>query len=367
MNLLLVADDFGGGAGNIIQILAKEFTQRGDSVTLYMTNLHSQMRYELDDVEIIDAAWSNMTGNWLSIQHKRIKGVQALVEEKQYDIVISFLDNNNTIVCLALKNKRIPIIVSERSNPLVIYPKFPWNYMRTYAYRRADLITVQFEAFRMFDKQRFVNKSIVIPNIILTSAYRKVHKEKTHISFVSLGRNHQIKQFPKMIELFREFMALGGDAELHIYGREIATDASLNQFLLDYSLQDRVFLHEAVSNVHDTLIQHDAYLMTSAQEGFPNGLCEAIACGLPVIAFRCHSGIDDLIHQGENGYCVAPDDADAFVEAMRTIAIDSALRQRMGEHGITIAEQYDHSHVMQIWDKAIQQAQSRYNGSETEK
>lgn len=367
MNLLLVADDFGGGAGNIIQILAKEFVQRGDSVTLYMTNLHSDMRYELDSAEVVDAAWADMKGNWISIQRQRIRGIRAMVEDKPYDIVISFLDNNNTMVCLALWHKKIPIIVSERSNPLVIYPKFPWNHMRTFAYRRADLVAVQFEAFRTFDKARFVKRSVVIPNIIATSEYRKRHEDKDRISFVSLGRNHPIKQFPKMIELFAHFLATGESAELHLYGAHITEDTLLNQLLQERKLQNYVFLHEVVSNVHETLVRHDVYLMTSKQEGFPNALSEALACGLPAIAFRCHSGIADLIHNGESGYCITPGDMDAFIEAMRMLAANSVLRQCMGEEGVVISAQYDHIHVMQIWDEAIQRAKSCYDEQEVTK
>lgn len=362
MNLLLVADDFGGGAGNIMQILAKEITERGDSVTLYLTNLHSQMRYKLENVEIIDAAYLNMDGNWLFIQRKRIKAIRQVVKRKHYDIVISFINNNNTMVCLALWKTNIPIIVSERSNPLEIFPKFPWNWMRTYAYHRADLIAVQFDAFRKFDGERFVDQSFVIPNIILASAYKKTHENKDRISFVSLGRNHPIKQFPKMIDLFGTYHAAGGNGELHLYGSEVDTDATLLQLIKNKNLQDYVFLHSAVRNVHETLIQHDVYLMTSKQEGFPNALSEAMACGLPVIAFKCHEGIKDLVKNGENGFCISPIDEQAFVKSMDQLAKDMNLRISMGKRGIEIASQYDIRSVMAIWRRAIDLAIEKRNG-----
>ena len=49
----------------------------------------------------------------------------------------------------------------------------------------------------------------------------------------------------------------------------------------------------------------------SRYEGFPNALAEAMAGGLPSVAFDRVSGVEDLIVSGESGILVRSDSADS--------------------------------------------------------
>lgn len=67
--------------------------------------------------------------------------------------------------------------------------------------------------------------------------------------------------------------------------------------------------------------------------GDPYGLVvdEAMACSLPIISTSAAGEIRDRIEEGENGYIVPPEDSAALAGAMRTLAGDAALRERMGQ------------------------------------
>ena len=173
MKITLVVDDFKGGAGNIAQLLAIELCE-SHQVSVILTNAHSAPRYDLHDVVVYDEK--------ISIQGKnKVKGLleaiarmkNAINEKTNADLVISFVDNNNSIVCLSQRKTKLPIIVSERSNPLAILPKFPWDIIRRIAYRRADVVSVQFDAFRSFEKGRFSKKCRVTHNIVDAPAEKK--------------------------------------------------------------------------------------------------------------------------------------------------------------------------------------------------
>lgn len=356
MKILIVVDDFSDGAGNIAQLLSLKLRDEGHYVSLLLMNPHSSPRYNLRKINVIEKNIKIKSGNkilsFISNIFCSIRDVHYVVKQTQCNFIISFLDNNNTIVCLSQWFSKIPIIVSERSNPLVIYPKFPWNYLRRIGYRRAGLVAVQFDLFKDFDNKRFVNKCVTIPNIIMKSPFVKEKLEDCHVSYVSLGRNHEIKQYPLMISMFVSFLKKCPNAELHIFGSNLI-DSNLQFFINNSHAENNIFLHDPIHNVHQELIKHDVYLMTSRQEGFPNALSEAMACGLPVVSFACHDGLKDLIHNSINGYLIAEGEIYSFIEAMEILYYDNDKRKSFGLESLNIANLFDYSSIMQIWKKNI--------------
>ncbi|MGB4781512.1 MAG: glycosyltransferase family 4 protein [Candidatus Methylomirabilis sp.] len=81
--------------------------------------------------------------------------------------------------------------------------------------------------------------------------------------------------------------------------------------------------------------------------GDPYGLVvdEAMACGLPIISTSAAGEIRDRIEEGVNGYIVPPEDSAALADAMRTLAEDVALRERMGP----VSAQKIQGHTSEQW------------------
>ena len=76
----------------------------------------------------------------------------------------------------------------------------------------------------------------------------------------------------------------------------------------------------------------DALVMTSEREGLPKCVMEAMACGLPVVAWDIR-GCRDLIRQGESGFLVPFGDCRAMAARLGELAADKALRASMGTAG----------------------------------
>jgi glycosyltransferase involved in cell wall biosynthesis len=68
----------------------------------------------------------------------------------------------------------------------------------------------------------------------------------------------------------------------------------------------------------------------AATEGHPGVIIEAMQAGVPVISTRLRA-IPELITHGENGLLVPVQDSQALAEAIKRIALDSSLRERMGK------------------------------------
>jgi glycosyltransferase involved in cell wall biosynthesis len=60
----------------------------------------------------------------------------------------------------------------------------------------------------------------------------------------------------------------------------------------------------------------DASLLSSSWENFPHSVVESLAAGTPVISTAV-GGVPEVVHDGENGLLVAPNDVDALADAIR--------------------------------------------------
>jgi glycosyltransferase involved in cell wall biosynthesis len=84
-----------------------------------------------------------------------------------------------------------------------------------------------------------------------------------------------------------------------------------------------------------------AVVFVMASEMETQGLAglEAAASGLPVIAVRA-TALAELVHDGLNGYLVAPGDVEAMAEQMRFLLQNPEHARKMGEAARTLAEHH---------------------------
>ena len=71
-------------------------------------------------------------------------------------------------------------------------------------------------------------------------------------------------------------------------------------------------------------------VLPSRWEGHPLALIEAMHLGLPVVASDV-SGTAEIVAEGETGYLVAAEDADAYADRLRRLLADPVLREKMGQ------------------------------------
>lgn len=118
------------------------------------------------------------------------------------------------------------------------------------------------------------------------------------------------------------------------YGLDAAVDQQLADFLVQYGLQHRVEITGPLPHdqMPSALQRMDIYVNTSYQEGMPNGVLEAMACGLPVVATDA-DGTPALVVDGVTGFVCGMGDLHALLCCCRRLIEEPALRQRLGRAG----------------------------------
>lgn len=180
-------------------------------------------------------------------------------------------------------------------------------------------------------------KLIVLPIGVEVAAHPPIRQPTAHL-FV--GRFVEKKGIVVLADAIRRLRAEGDPTELVCVGdgpllpvletlaREVA-GVTLTGWLPAHAVRAR--MAGAVSLLVPSIIARDG-----DAEGLPSVIPEAMAQGCPVIGSD-QGGIAEAIEDDHTGLLIPPGDAEALAAAMRRIACDAALRDRLGSAGFKTA------------------------------
>ena len=80
-----------------------------------------------------------------------------------------------------------------------------------------------------------------------------------------------------------------------------------------YNLNNEFTIHSACTDIEEKYRNSDVFCLPSIYEGFPNVLCEAMSCGLPVL---CSNVCDNpmIVENNKNGLLFNPLDVDDIAD-----------------------------------------------------
>lgn len=108
----------------------------------------------------------------------------------------------------------------------------------------------------------------------------------------------------------------------------------------DLGVSDRVRFLGYQADIWPLIRALDVQVFPSHQEGTPNALYEALAAGSAIVASTA-DGQGEILSDGREALTFSPGDADALAKALRRVASDSALRERLRSAALARARDFD--------------------------
>ncbi len=132
---------------------------------------------------------------------------------------------------------------------------------------------------------------------------------------LGMGRLTRQKDFPTLLRAFARVRA-GRPCRLVILG-EGRDRGELSGLARSLGVEGDVALPGFLANPYPDLAAADVFVLSSAWEGSPNALTEAMALGTPVVATDCPSGPREILRGGAVAPLVAVGDEAAMADAIR--------------------------------------------------
>ncbi len=167
---------------------------------------------------------------------------------------------------------------------------------------------------------------------------------------IAVGRLDYQKGFDRLIQAWCYIQRDGRyqDWHLDIFGQG-EWHEMLENMISERNLNDSIRLNNPTNQIGREYAQSSLIVMTSNYEGFGMVLVEAMACGVPAVAFDCKCGPRDIISDGENGLLVSNGDIPGLAEAMMKLMGDYELRRRMSVKARQVVDTYSEKAVMDKW------------------
>ena len=178
------------------------------------------------------------------------------------------------------------------------------------------------------ERVRVVHNPIFRSEILTLSEQQPEHDwlhEPTIPVVVAAGKLKPQKDFRTLLNAF-SLLRKNRPARLIILG-EGAERPMLERLIDELGIGDCVDMPGYVQNPYSYFKNASLFVLSSAWEGLPNVLIEAMACGCPVVATDCPSGPAEILEGGKIGKLVGVGAVDKLAKAMEETLIASSARE----------------------------------------
>ena len=346
--LILASSTVVGGAERMSITLANHLSKRVS--TLLVVGRGGELSSEIDpSTESVDLNVTRM--------RQSVGPLRRLL--RQWRPSIAFAPQPDASVPLAVAWRlagRPGSLVLRESNYRSGSARLPYFHavarMLGWAYRQADVVVAPSEAVATDLATRYrlpVQRISTLYNPVDIERLRQrgastgeAAHEQPRGGIIAVGRLVPQKGFDLLLRAFAAARALATrtDIRLTILG-EGPERARLERLAEELRLTHVVRLPGVSRSPFAEMSRATAFVLSSRWEGFPNSLVEAMALGVPPIAFRCPGGASEIIEDGRSGLLCDCESVNGLADAMVRLVGDLELRRTLAAGAAARARAFD--------------------------
>ena len=356
--MFLVSGMSQGGAETQLAHVARELVRRDWQVAVISFLAPRQFTEDLQDsgVQVYTLGIRRSTPGL-----KTVVKLVAIVRQWKPDVLVGFMFHGIMAARLLGRVFRRPVVVSSIRNE----KDRPWRerLLRiTDGLSGATLANSRLVARTLVRRSVVTRKRIrVVPNALVSPAGRQTANERFVLRsamslqdgdflWLAAGRLEPQKDYDLLLNAFAAVANDRGDAQLRIAG-EGPLASELATLINGLGLSGRAQLLGRRRDISAVMDAADALVLSSAWEGLPNVVMEAMAAGKPVVATMV-GGVPELVQDGVSGFLVPAGKSDPLAGAMRRMMeLSVEGRSSLGHAGREhIRSHFDADAVVDQWE-----------------
>jgi len=321
-----------GGMERVMSELAWYFSSRSEiKVHMVLYGKTREIFFPLpENIKIYKPSF-RFNNRWRFISTlKTVWFLRNTIKKINPDSILSFGEYWNNLVLLSIIGLKVPAFVSDRSQP---DKSLGWvnDALRHWLYPTAKGVILQTEKAKKIFLSRNKHSNIAVignPIKLLDADKLTLNREKI---VLMVGRLIKSKNQDILIEAFAQ--ASTPDWKLILVGYDHLKQKNMDRLKTlarELGVEERVVFMGKMDNVEEIYLKSSVFAFTSSSEGFPNVIGEAMAAGLPVIAFDCIAGPSEMITDGQNGFLIPLFDNPGFILKLAQLLENEELRLKMG-------------------------------------
>jgi glycosyltransferase involved in cell wall biosynthesis len=361
---IVIAGLAAGGAARVVTSLANHWADAGWEITFITYDdgseppffpLHPGVNIVGMDMAktyggLIAAGWRNF---------RRVARLRNAIASTKPDCVIAVGETNGVRAILACQGLDVPVIVSEHTDSSDVLSQkhgMVWSILRSWIYPKAAAVVVPNGRMKEQFRGRIQKLTTIIPNPLPSDLPATFQQFETTVTLpantiAAMGRLVSQKRFDLLLQAFA-MVAARRDCHLIIAG-DGPLRSELESLRDRLGLSSRVIMPGALPDPWPLLRQAKLFVVSSEVESFGIALCEAMACGLPVVSFDCPTGPRDVIRDNVDGLLVPPLDVNALAQAMERLLDDDAEAARLGARAIEVRQRFGLEKISAQWEDVL--------------
>ncbi len=242
-----------------------------------------------------------------------------------------WFDPAQIVLALYAKMLGVKLVISSESSALDRPRKNVKESLKTRFLRQSDAFfcfgktSVNYlKSLGIAEEMIPVKKAAVVDNVLISKAFTAakqsaVMPRKRARNFIYVGRLAKEKNLSTLLAAYRQCQKLPIASD---WGLVFVGDGPLKHSLMEEAADNglsgvRFAGGMSWHKVPEQLALADVLILPSLSEPWGLVVNEAMVCGMPVIASQNCGCVDDLVHNGENGFVFDPADQNELADAMQ--------------------------------------------------